>query len=99
MATVPFAKQDVPLVGQSLKAHDGFVMASFTCLCKPGNAPQLIRGTDLAVFCFACRKVFRILKVEFDITKGDQVPKVMIGVAGTVDPDGHPPHGQPPRVN
>lgn len=91
----PFSAPALPIVGQSLKAHDGFVMASFTCLCQPGNAPQLIRGTDLAVFCRACRNVYRILKVDFDLTRGDQLPKVTIGVAGKMPDDGSPP----PRVN
>lgn len=72
----------VPIVGLALKAHVGYAMATFTCLCRPGNEPQLLRGTDLMQGCPHCRKIYRIVKVTFDATTGDNMPTVMIAPVG-----------------
>jgi hypothetical protein len=86
MPSIPFPKPtSVPLVGQPLKAHEGFAMATFTCLCRPDNAPQLLRGTDVYGVCLLCRKIYAIVRVEFDRNHGHKTPMVTVGVVGQAE--------------
>ena len=39
-----FAAPQVPIVGQKVAVHAGYVMATATCKCRPDNQPFLIQG-------------------------------------------------------
>jgi hypothetical protein len=56
----------VPIVGRpAFRAHHAYVMATFTCGCRPENQPQLIRGLDAPVVCLACQNVYAITNVQY----------------------------------
>jgi hypothetical protein len=60
----------LPVVGLPMKPHGGYIFAAFTCLCRPDNKPELIRGADLAVECPHCRNRYQIAAAHFDIREG-----------------------------
>jgi hypothetical protein len=72
----------IPTVGQLVTAHEGVVMATFTCRCEPTNTPLLLRGHDMGHICRRCGNIYGILKVTFDRARGDVGPAVMIGLVG-----------------
>ena len=60
----------------SFTAHEGLIMATISCHCQIGNAPMIIRGTDLISMCRTCGAQYAILKVSFDRGSGDRAPQV-----------------------
>lgn len=93
MPPLTFPTPNVPILGQVLKAHMGYVLVTFTCLCKPTNDPQLIRGTDQAAVCPSRGNVYRIVKVDFDASKGQHQPQVVVALIGRAEV---PPGPMPP---
>jgi hypothetical protein len=63
---MPTLLGNVPILGQVLKVHAGFVTAVLTCTCHRDNPPIVLRGCDNLVPCRACGKVFAITKVSYD---------------------------------
>jgi hypothetical protein len=89
---IPVNMNDLPIVGQVLKVHGGFMTATMTCQCKPGNPPLLLRGVDNLVPCRACGRVFAITKVTYDASKGPQMT-LDCSVVQFGSGDGAPPPG------
>lgn len=76
---------DVPIVGQVIKAHEGLVLVTATCQCRPDNTPMLINGVQTAAVCRACRNVYAIVRVEFDRAQGHQAVSAFVGLIGKAD--------------
>lgn len=89
--TLEFAA-DVPIIGQQLEAHAGYVMATATCKCRPNNKPFLIQGVNSAEVCLHCRTAYAIVALQFDRTRGMTAPVVTIAPVG-ISPAAAPPAG------
>lgn len=74
---------NIPNVGMPLKAYCGNIFAFAKCLCDESNEPFMIRGHDQIVGCGKCKRMYQILKVEYDINvQGKFGPNITIGHVG-----------------
>lgn len=82
MSSLVEVQSQIPIVGLPLKAHEGHVMVTLTCLCYQDNPPLLIRGVDMAAVCTRCQNIYAILEVKFSRGAGDKVVNVLVGQVG-----------------
>lgn len=57
-------------------------MASFTCRCRPDNAPMLIPHVDVVKACSHCRHAYVITAIVFDRRQGHRAPIVTVKDVG-----------------
>ncbi len=79
---------NVPLVGVTIKVFDGVVLTTVQCHCATNDRPppMLLRGTDFAVTCTKCLAIYRIVRVSYDLQRGDKYPAVTVAQVGRAQP-------------